>query len=214
MHTAIATGFIAGLTTYCPMEQNSFDLPFILSVRRHVDPRGWFSESYHEARWLEAGINCRFVQENQSYSKLSKTLRGMHFQLPPSGQAKLVSVLHGRILDVAVDIRNGSPTFGRHVSVELTAESGRQMYIPLGFAHGFLTLENDVKVMYKTSNYYAPASEGGIRWNDPIVAIPWPARDVDIILSEKDKRLPLLKSFSSPFQYDGNPLGPLLTREL
>jgi len=195
-------------------EKNSSDLPFVFFARRHIDSRGWFSETFHEMRSREIGVNCSFVQENQSYSKRGRTLRGMHFQLPPAAQAKLVSVLSGRILDVAIDIRSGSPTFGRFVSVELSADCGRQLYIPVGFAHGFLTLEDNVRVVYKTSNYYAPALEGGIRWNDPIVAIPWPAKDADILLSEKDKQLPLLESFSSPFIYDGNPLGPLLTREL
>jgi dTDP-4-dehydrorhamnose 3,5-epimerase len=115
----------------------------------------------------------------------------------------------GRILDVAVDIRRGSPTFGKYVSTELSSENGRQLYIPVGFAHGFLTLENDVVVMYKASDYYAPTRESGIRWNDPDIAFPWPLKDGDIVISEKDRRLPLLKEFASPFAYDGHPLGPL-----
>jgi len=195
-------------------ENRSTDLPFVLRTRRHADTRGWFSETFHEGRSRGIGLDCHFVQENQSFSKQARTLRGMHFQLPPQAQAKLVSVLQGRILDVAIDIRNGSPTFGKHISVELSADSGELFYRPVGFAHGFLTLESDVRVMYKTSSYYAPASERGIRWNDPVVSIPWPAKEADIILSDKDKQLPLLESFRSPFTYEGNPLGALLTREL
>jgi dTDP-4-dehydrorhamnose 3,5-epimerase len=136
-------------------------------------------------------------------------LRGLHFQLPPVAQAKLVTAVKGRILDVAVDVRCGSPTFGKYVSTELSAETGRQLYIPVGFAHGFLTLENDVVVMYKASDYYAPTHESGIRWNDPDIAFPWPLKDADILISDKDRRLPLLKEFASPFAYDGHPLGPL-----
>ena len=144
-------GFLRSKTTML------VNLPRIIVPKRHVDDRGWFSETFHEQRLHDIGITCRFVQDNQSSSKRAGTLRGLHFQLPPAAQAKLVSVLRGRILDVAVDIRRGSPTFGKHVSTELSAESGRQLYIPVGFAHGFLTLEDDVVVMYKVSDYYAPA---------------------------------------------------------
>ena len=133
----------------------------------------------------------------------------MHFQAPPAEQAKLISVLRGRILDVAIDIRRGSPTYGNHVSIELAAESGFQFYIPAGFAHGFLTLENDVVVNYKVSNYYSPSEEGGIRWDDPDVAFPWPIPANDIILSHKDRELPRLRNLVSPFPYDGHPLAAL-----
>ena len=189
-------------------------LPQIIVPRRHVDARGWFSESFHQQRLHEIGINCHFVQDNQSRSKRVGTLRGLHFQLPPAAQAKLVSVLQGRILDVAVDVRRGSPTYGQHVEIELSAESGHQLYIPVGFAHGFLTLEDNVVVMYKVSDYYAPAHDSGIRWNDPEVAISWPYEDGDIITSDKDRSLPLLRDFSSPFAYDGHPLEPLKSKEL
>ena len=141
-------------------------------------------------------------------------LRGMHFQVPPAAQAKLITVLRGRIFDVAVDLRRNSPTYGKFVSTELSAESGRQMYVPVGFAHGFLTLEDDVRVLYKVSDYYAPEYEIGIRWDDPELAMPWPVNDADIILSDKDRQLSLLKEFSSPFEYDGTPLGALMEREL
>ena len=157
----------------------------------------------------DLGITCRFVQDNQSGSKRAGTLRGLHFQVPPVAQAKLVSVVRGRILDVAVDVRRGSATFGKHIATELSAESGLQVYVPIGFAHGFVTLEDDVVVMYKASDYYSPAHEGGISWNDPDISVPWPFRDTDITISDKDRRLPLLKEFASPFAYDGHPLALL-----
>lgn len=141
-------------------------------------------------------------------------MRGLHFQLPPATQAKLISVVQGRILDVAVDVRRGSPTYGKHVATELSAESGRQLYIPIGFAHGFLTLEDNVVVTYKASDYYAPAHDSGIRWNDPEIAIPWPYKDADVVVSDKDRALPLLKNLTSPFVYDGHPLEPLKVTEL
>jgi dTDP-4-dehydrorhamnose 3,5-epimerase len=192
----------------------SVDLPRIIVPKRHLDDRGWFSECFHKSRLHDIGITCDFVQDNQSSSKRAGTLRGLHFQLPPAAQAKLVTVVRGRVLDAAVDIRLGSPTFGKHVSIELSAESGRQLYVPVGFAHGFLTLENDVLVMYKASQHYAPAYDGGIRWNDPDIAFPWPIKDADVIISDKDRRLPYLKEFSSPFPYDGNPLAPLSVTNL
>jgi dTDP-4-dehydrorhamnose 3,5-epimerase len=187
----------------------SMELPRSIVPKRHVDDRGWFSEIFHEKRLRDLGITCRFVQDNQAISRRAGTLRGLHFQLPPAAQAKLVSVLRGRILDVAVDIRSGSPTFGKYVSIELSAENGRQLYIPVGFAHGYLTLEDDVVLVYKVSDYYAPAYDSGICWNDPDIAIPWPFKDTDIIASDKDRRLPVLKEFASPFAYDGYPLVPL-----
>ena len=190
------------------------DVPQVIVPKRHADNRGWLSESFHETRLRDIGISCRFVQDNCSYSKSAGTLRGMHFQLPPLAQAKLVSVLRGRILDVAVDVRRGSSTYGKFVSTELSAESGRQFYIPVGYAHGFLTLNDDVVVMYKVSNYYAPEYDSGIRWNDPDVAMTWPIKESDVILSDKDKKLSLLKELSSPFDYDGTPLGPLTTTNL
>ena len=189
-------------------------LPRIIVSKRHVDERGWFSETFHEQRLNAIGILCRFVQDNQSSSKRKGTLRGLHFQLSPAAQAKLVTVLKGRILDVAVDVRQGSPTFGQYVSAELSFESGHQVYIPIGFAHGFLTLEDDVVVTYKASNYYAPAYESGIRWNDPDIAFPWPMKNASIIISDKDRRLPLLREFASPFAYDGHPLLPLTVQNL
>jgi dTDP-4-dehydrorhamnose 3,5-epimerase len=192
----------------------SLNLPRIIVPKRYVDDRGWFSEIFHEERLYAAGIPCRFVQDNQSSSKRTGTLRGLHFQLPPAAQAKLVTVLRGRILDVAVDVRSGSPTFGKYVSTELSSDTGHQVYIPIGFAHGFLTLEDDVVVMYKTTDYYSPAHDSGICWNDPDVAFPWPLKDTNIITSEKDRQLPMLKEFVSPFGYDGHPLAPLKVQDL
>ena len=193
---------------------NLVKLPRLIVPKRHVDDRGWFSEIFHQERLRDIGITCRFVQDNQSSSKHTGTLRGLHFQLPPAAQAKLVTVVKGRILDVAVDIRRGSPTFGKYVSTEVSSETGHQLYIPVGFAHGFLTLQHDVVVMYKASDYYAPTHESGIRWNDPDIAFPWPLKDANIIISDKDRRLPLLKEFASPFAYDGQPLASLTVLEL
>ena len=192
----------------------SVKLPRLIVPKRHVDDRGWFSEIFHQERLRDIGITCRFVQDNQSSSKQAGTLRGLHFQLPPAAQAKLVTVVKGRILDVAVDIRRGSPTFGKYVSTEVSSETGHQLYIPVGFAHGLLTLENDVVVMYKASDYYAPAHDSGIRWNDPDIAFRWPLKDTEIITSDKDRRLPTLKEFASPFAYDGHPLTPLTVLNL
>ena len=185
---------------------NTPDLPQVITPKRHLDPRGWFRETFHQQRLDDLGIRCRFVQDNHSYSARAGTLRGLHFQRPPHAQAKLIMVLRGHILDVVVDVRRGSSTYGRHVSVEITADAGQQVYIPVGFAHGFLTLTDDVLVMYKVSDYYAPASDGGIRWDDSDLAIPWPMRTTGLVVSEKDNRLLRLAEFDSPFAYDGHPL--------
>jgi dTDP-4-dehydrorhamnose 3,5-epimerase len=187
----------------------SIGVPRIVVPRRHFDDRGWFSETFNKSRLRDVGISCDFVQENQSSSTRAGTLRGLHFQLPPAAQAKLVIVVRGKIVDVAVDIRCGSPTYGKHIATEISAESGHQLYVPVGFAHGFLTLEDNVLVTYKVSHNYSPAHDAGIRWNDPDIAFPWPIKEADVILSEKDRQLPFLSEFSSPFSYDGNPLAAL-----
>lgn len=184
-------------------------LPLTIVPKRHADRRGWLSESFHQQRLHDLGIGCSFVQDNQSTSSRKGTLRGFHFQEPPAAQAKLIYVLHGRILDVAVDIRRDSPTFGKHVSAELSSDNGKQLFVPVGFAHGFVTLEDEVSVLYKVSDYYAPSREGAIRWNDPDISFPWPFADADIIRSEKDDRAPFLKDLKSPCPYDGNPLTDL-----
>jgi dTDP-4-dehydrorhamnose 3,5-epimerase len=177
--------------------------------KRFEDARGWFSETYRQDRFGAAGVDATFVQDNQSFSRAAGTLRGIHFQRPPQAQAKLVRCLRGRIWDVAVDLRAGSPTFGQWVAAELTAAGGEQLYVPAGFGHGFLTLEEDCEVAYKTSAYYAPDCDAGLAWNDPALAIDWPLEAGWPHLSDKDRQLPGLDSFTSPFDYDGRPLAPL-----
>lgn len=181
----------------------------LLQPRRFGDDRGWFSETYVEARWRAAGVTDRFVQDNQSFSARAGTVRGIHFQRPPHAQAKLVRCVRGAILDYAVDLRAGSPTFGRHVVAELSAENGRQLYVPVGFGHAFLTLTSDAEVAYKVSDVYAPDCDGGVAWDDPDIGIDWPLPPEGATLSDKDARLPRLRDFDSPFAYDGAPLTPL-----
>ncbi len=157
------------------------------------DERGYFFESFSERDFAAAtGLDVKFVQDNESRSKRG-VLRGLHFQQEPYAQAKLVRVVQGRVLDVAVDIRKGSPTFGEYVATELSGENHRQMFIPKGFAHGYVVLEDDTIFQYKCDEYYHPETEGGIAWNDPQIAIQWPLPESELILSEKDKNRPLLK---------------------
>ena len=177
-----------------------------ITPRRFADARGWFSETWQRDRFEAAGVAADFVQDNHSYSAPAFTLRGIHFQTPPFAQAKLVRCLRGRIWDAAVDLRRGSPTFGPSVAAELTAERGEQLFIPAGFGHAFLTLEPECEVAYKVDAFYAPEADGGIRWDDPDLAIDWPLEGAAPALSDKDQRLPLLKDFVSPFDYDGQPL--------
>ena len=182
----------------------------LIQPRRFGDARGWFTEVYSEAAFAARGITSRFVQDNHSLSAPAFTLRGLHFQTPPFGQDKLVRCIRGRIFDVAVDVRKDSPTFGRWVGAELSAENGHQLLVPIGFAHGFLTLEPDCEVSYKCSNVYAPDHDGGMRWDDPAIAIEWPIpAGTAPVLSPKDTALPFLDGFDSPFAYDGHPLEPL-----
>ncbi len=168
-------------------------------------------ETYSEASALVAGIDVRFVQDNQSFSAAEGTIRGLHYQRPPHAQAKLVRCVRGSIMDYAVDIRRRSPTYGRHVAVRLTADGGEQLFVPVGFAHGFITLQPDVEVAYKVSDVYAPECDGGVIWNDPTIDIDWPLPASGAVLSDKDKGLPTLVEFDSPFEYDGCPLEPLPT---
>lgn len=182
----------------------------LITPRRFGDKRGWFTEVYSAPKFETLGITCHFVQDNHSLSVPRYTLRGLHFQTPRRGQDKLVRCIRGRIFDVAVDIRKGSPTYGQWVGAELSAENGHQLFIPIGFAHGFVTLEPDCEVMYKCSDTYAPDHEGGIRWNDAAIGIDWLIPSgVTPELSTKDAVLPLLADFESPFPYDGRPLAPL-----
>lgn len=179
----------------------------LLRPKRYGDDRGWFSEIYNEETFSKLGINVRFVQDNHSLSVPVGTLRGLHFHTPPFEQAKLVRCIRGRIFDVAVDIRRGSPTFGKWVGAELTAENGRQLYIPAGFAHGFVTLEPSTEVTYKVSSFYSPDNDGGLLWSDAQIGIEWPLPEgAKPILSAKDERQPILRDFDSPFHYDGVPL--------
>lgn len=171
----------------------------IVKARRFGDARGFFTESYSARRWQEAGINAQFIQDNESYSVAKGTVRGLHFQLPPAAQAKLVRVLRGAVLDVAVDIRKNSPTYGQHVAVELSAAGGEQLFIPRGFAHGFCTTEAETYVAYKVDAYYAPEHDSGILWNDPSIGIKWPVEAGEAVLSDKDMLHSTFLEFVSPF---------------
>ncbi len=171
----------------------------VLTPRRFADARGYFCETFNARRFAEIRPGVDFVQDNLSHSAARFTVRGLHFQAPPHAQAKLVSVLRGAVLDVAVDIRVGSPSYGRHVAMTLTAERGEQMFVPRGFAHGYCTLEPDTLVAYKVDNFYAPAADGGIFWADPALAIAWPATPAQALLSDRDQRHPPLAASPSPF---------------
>ena len=187
------------------MDKRNLDLPglVMLRPRRFSDSRGYFAEIYNERTFAAIGISAKFVQDNQSFSAKLGTIRGLHFQLPPAAQAKLVRVLQGRVYDVAVDLRVGSPTYGRWVGETLTAEGGEQMFVPRGFAHAFCTLEPDTVVAYKVDDFYAPASDSGLIWNDPVLAIKWPVAPNEVVLSDKDHKLGGFASFVSPFRYEG-----------
>lgn len=173
--------------------------------RRHADGRGWFHETHSDRRFDAAGLNVRFVQDNQAWSRAAGTVRGLHFQNPPRAQAKLVSCIVGRILDYVVDIRRASPTFGRAMAVELTG-AGEQLFVPEGFAHGYVTLTPDALMAYKVSCPYAPEAEGGIAWNDPDLDLAWPLDGMAPILSDRDADLPPLARLDSAFAYDGVPM--------
>ena len=162
----------------------------ILEPKVFGDARGWFMESWSKKKMEDAGIFVDFVQDNHSFSAEKGTLRGLHYQLNPMAQAKLLRVSRGTIFDVAVDIRRGSPTYAKWVGIELSAENHRQLFIPRGFAHGFITLTNDAEVLYKADNLYAPEYDGNIRWDDPEIGIKWPIAPG--VLSEKDAAAPAL----------------------
>lgn len=171
----------------------------IVEPRVFRDHRGFFMESYHKQNLAVHGINMDFIQDNHSLSKEKHVLRGLHYQLQPYAQTKLVRVISGAIYDVAVDIRKGSPTFGKWVGIELSEDNHRMLLVPQGFAHGFCTLTEDVHVQYKVDAYYAAAQDRGIRWNDPALAIDWPTNAP--MLSEKDARQPLLADAENNFTY-------------
>lgn len=174
--------------------------PKLIIPKKFGDDRGFFSETYNRRLFDELGLDFDFVQDNQSLSCEAGTIRGLHFQTPPHGQAKLVRVLRGAILDVAVDVRVGSPTFGDHVAVVLSAANWKQLLIPVGFAHGFCTIEPDTEIAYKVTDYYSPECDGGILWNDPALGIEWPD-GAGSQVSPKDASLRPLAEFMSPFVY-------------
>ncbi|MEO1324342.1 MAG: dTDP-4-dehydrorhamnose 3,5-epimerase [Pseudomonadota bacterium] len=171
----------------------------LVQPQRHGDARGYFSESYRESYYTENGIHGPFVQDNQAFSQAAGTLRGLHFQGPPSAQGKLVSCSQGAIFDVAVDLRASSASYGQYVGADLSAENGHQLYIPPGFAHGYLTRSENCLVQYKVSAYYSPEDERGLAWDDPDIGIEWPLNERPPILSNKDSNLPGLAAFQSPF---------------
>jgi dTDP-4-dehydrorhamnose 3,5-epimerase len=173
----------------------------LLKPRRFADLRGYFVETYNQQLLRKAGIAADFVQDNQSFSMQKGTIRGLHFQRPPAEQSKLVRVIRGSIFDVAVDLRLKSPTYGQWIAEQINAESGEQVFVPRGFAHGFCTLDANTEVAYKVDSYYEPKCESGIQWNDPTLNIPWPAMANAAILSEKDRMLGAFKDFVSPFSY-------------
>lgn len=190
------------------MHITTFKLPGILKItpRRFSDARGFFSESYNRARWRDHGLSVDFVQDNQAFSEAADTVRGLHFQSPPHAQTKLISVLRGAIIDVALDIRSGSPGYGQSVSVRLTAEGGEQLLVPKGFAHGYRTLTPDTLVFYKVDDFYAPETEGGVLWNDPALAIDWTAGGAAPFagraqVGDRDRAWPNWTAFQSPFAF-------------
>jgi dTDP-4-dehydrorhamnose 3,5-epimerase len=165
------------------------------------DERGFFSETYKRKAFAEVGIDHEFVQDNQSLSRAKGVLRGLHFQIPPNAQGKLVRVIRGAIFDVAVDIRHGSPTFGKHASVVLSADNWSQLWVPEGFAHGFCTLEPNTEVIYKVTAVYAAECDRGLAWDDPDLGIAWPFPEGQVILSDKDRRHPTLRDLPAHFSY-------------
>lgn len=179
----------------------------LATPKRHGDARGFFAETFRENAYAEAGIPGPFVQDNHAFSAEQNVLRGLHFQIDPSAQGKLVSCLRGEILDVVVDIRHGSPHFGTSTQVKLAATSGQQLYIPPGFAHGYLTLTADCHVQYKVTTYYDASAERGLAWDDPELAIDWQLAGATPVLSEKDKNHPMLRDLPDYFPYTHEPGG-------
>jgi dTDP-4-dehydrorhamnose 3,5-epimerase len=184
------------------IEQTSLADVLILTPRRFGDARGWFSEVWNKETLAAKGIHHDFVQDNHSCSRDVGTVRGLHFQSPPHAQTKLVRCGRGRVFDVAVDIRKGSPTFGKWFGIELSAEDGRQLLIPAGFLHGFVTREPDSELLYKCTDVYAPACDGAVRFDDPDLGIDWGIDPATAILSDKDRAAPLFRNFTTPFVYE------------
>jgi dTDP-4-dehydrorhamnose 3,5-epimerase len=181
----------------------SLEIPEVKIIRpiKHSDERGFFSETFSRRDLAAGGIDAEFVQDNHVFSAEKDTIRGLHFQTLPFAQDKLVRVVRGAVLDVAVDLRVGSPTFGEHVSVKISAESWIQILIPIGFAHGLVTLEPNTEVLYKVTNYYSAEHDKGVVWNDPTLGIDWPVTDSDALLSTRDKNHPLFRDLPEYFRY-------------
>ena len=186
------------------MQSEHLEIPDVkvLTPKKNGDHRGFFSEVYNRKTLAEAGIDITFVQDNHALSAEKGTVRGLHFQIPPFAQDKLVRVVRGSVFDVAVDLRRGSPTYGKHVSVVLSAEAWNQILVPIGFAHGLMTLEPDTEVLYKVSNYYSAEHDKGLLWNDPALGIEWPVAEDEAILSAKDKVQPRLADLPPYFHFD------------
>lgn len=182
------------------MKFTRLEIPEVVLIEPKVfdDDRGFFFEAYRSDVFKKNGISTSFIQDNHSCS-MRGVLRGLHFQIPPRAQAKLVRVIKGEVFDVAVDIRRKSKTFGRYVTTNLSASNKRMLYVPVGFAHGFCVLEDNTEFLYKVSDFYSPQHESGVIWNDPSIAVPWPKLDVPYILSEKDKKFPLFKELTGFF---------------
>jgi len=187
------------------MNVRALDLPgvFVFEPVKHGDHRGFFSETFRHDVFAAHVPDTVLVQDNHSLSGKAGTLRGLHFQTPPHMQGKLVRCPRGRVLDVIVDIRAGSPTFGQHVAIELSGDNWLQLWVPAGFAHGFLTLEDGCEVVYKVSDYFSADCDGGINFNDPSLGIDWPLPPEDITVSDKDRAAPLLADFDNPFHFKG-----------
>lgn len=171
----------------------------LIKTKQHGDSRGFFSEVYNQQSFLEAGLDLHFVQDNHSFTASKNVIRGLHYQIDPFAQDKLVRVLSGSIMDIALDIRKGSPTFGDYVSKIISAENFEQILVPKGFAHGFITLENNTSVSYKVTNFYSPISDRGIRWNDSDLKIDWGANESDVLLSDKDSSQPFFRDIKDFF---------------
>lgn len=174
----------------------------IIDPGRHSDDRGWLSEIWNPAALADSGLDLSFVQDNQSHNPRAGAVRALHFQIPPHAQGKLIVCLSGRIYDVALDLRVGSPTYGDHVGLEMDASDTRQMWIPPGFAHGYCALEPETRVLYKLTAPYVPEASRGILWNDPALAIEWPVAGLDLMVNERDRNWPTLAAFKSPFRWE------------
>ena len=195
-----------GGMAYKLMHIEALELPgvVLMTPRRHGDDRGFFSEVFRDDVAAAFAPGLRFVQDNHAYSAQRGVLRGLHYQTPPHAQGKLVRCTRGAILDVAVDIRVGSPTFGKHVAAEISAANWRQIFVPPGFAHGYVTLEPETEVLYKVTDYYAPECDRGLAWDDPALAIDWGVDPAELVLSAKDRTHPRLAEAPAAFSWTGD----------